>query len=79
MPLLADRNFAVTALAEQLAAAQAHVLIHCIDTRVLPPIKQLPDRSRPARMGSVVIHAAIPFALTAGEPGSGAPLGHHPD
>ena len=41
MLLLADRNFAVTALIEQIASTKAHVLIRCKDTRVLPPIKPL--------------------------------------
>jgi hypothetical protein len=69
MLLLADRNFAATALVEQIAAAQAHMLIRCRDTRVLPPIKRLPDRSWLARMGSVtvrVIDAAITVRLDSG-------------
>ena len=69
MLLLADRNFAVTALIEQIATTQAQVLIRCKDTRALPPIKHLPDRSWLARMGTVtvrVIDARISVCLGAG-------------
>lgn len=69
MLLLADRNFAATALVEQIAQAQAHLLIRCKDTRVLPPIKQLCDRSWLARMGTVtvrVIDARISVRLGTG-------------
>ncbi len=69
MLLLADRNFAVTALIEQIASVQADVLIRCKDTRVLPPIKHLSDRSWLARMGAVtvrVIDAQITVRLGAG-------------
>ncbi|MEC4765712.1 IS4 family transposase [Mycobacterium sherrisii] len=69
MLLLADRNFAVTALVEQIAAAHADLLIRCKDTRVLPPIKHLPDRTWLARMGAVtvrVIDARISVALNGG-------------
>ena len=38
MLLLAYRNFAVTTLIEQIAEANADLLIRCKDTRVLPPI-----------------------------------------
>ena len=55
MLLLADRNFAVTALIEQVAAADAQVLIRCKDGRVLPPIRRLGDHSWLARMGSVTV------------------------
>ncbi|SLJ76290.1 IS4 family transposase [Mycobacteroides abscessus] len=55
MVLLADRNFAVTALIEQIAAAPAHLLIRCKDSRNLPAIKQLPDRTWLARMGSATV------------------------
>jgi len=55
MLLLADRNFAVTTLIEQIATTQAHLLIRCKDARVLPPIKQLPDRTWLARMGAVTV------------------------
>ncbi len=55
MLLLADRNFAVTALIEQIDAAKAHLLIRCKDTRVLPPIKTLPDRTWLARVGTVTV------------------------
>lgn len=66
MLLLADRNFAVTALIEQIASAHADLLIRCKDARVLPPIAHLSDRSWLARMGSVtvrVIDAAITVRL----------------
>jgi hypothetical protein len=69
MLLLADRNFAVTTLIEQIAAANAHLLIRCKDTRVLPPIKALSDRTWLARMGAVtvrVIDAQISVRLGAG-------------
>jgi hypothetical protein len=55
MLLLADRNFAATALVEQITAAEADLLIRCRDTRVLPPIKRLSDRSWLARMGTVTV------------------------
>lgn len=67
--LLADRNFAVTALVEQIARAHANLLIRCKDTRVLPPIKTLPDRTWLARMGAVtvrVIDARISVRLDGG-------------
>lgn len=69
MLLLADRNFAVTALIEQVAAADAQVLIRCKDGRVLPPIRRLDDHSWLARMGSVtvrVIDATIAVRLGTG-------------
>jgi len=69
MLLLADRNFAVTALIEQIASTKAHVLIRCKDTRVLPPITHLSDRTWLARMGAVtvrVIDARISVRLGAG-------------
>lgn len=55
MLLLADRNFAVTALVEQITSDHADLLIRCKDTRVLPPIKTLPDRTWLARMGAVTV------------------------
>lgn len=69
MLLLADRNFAVTTLIEQIAEANADLLIRCKDTRVPPPIKQLSDRTWLARMGAVtvrVIDAAINVKPRAG-------------
>jgi hypothetical protein len=69
MLLLADRNFAVTALVEQIAGADAQALIRCKDGRVLPPIKTLSDRTWLARMGAVtvrVIDARISVALDGG-------------
>ncbi|OHU81725.1 transposase [Mycobacterium talmoniae] len=76
MLLLADRNFAVTALVEQIVSAQADLLIRCKDTRVLPPIKTLPDRTWLARMGAVtvrVIDARVSVALD----GGAARCGHY--
>ena len=76
MLLLADRNFAVTALIEQIATTQAHALIRCKDTRTLPPIKHLPDRSWLARMGTVtvrVVDARINVRLN----GAGTRVGHY--
>lgn len=69
MLLLADRNFAVTALIEQVSAADAQVLIRCKDGRKLPPIQRLGDHSWLARMGSVtvrVIDATIAVRLGTG-------------
>lgn len=69
MLLLGDRNFAVTALVEQIASARAHLLIRCKDHRHLPPIKHLPDHSWLARMGAVtvrVIDARIQVHLAGG-------------
>jgi len=69
MLLLADRNFAVTALIEQIAANQGQLLIRCKDARKLPPITQLPDRTWLARMGTVtvrVIDATITVTLGTG-------------
>lgn len=73
MLLLADRNFAVTALVEQIAAAHADLLIRCKDNRKLPPIKRLGDRSWLAPMGSVTVrvidaHIGVRF--------NGAPTRH---
>ncbi|PXX51873.1 IS4 family transposase [Nocardia tenerifensis] len=55
MLLLADRNFAVAALIEKISGTRAELLIRCKDNRTLPPIKQLPDRSWLARVGTVVV------------------------
>jgi hypothetical protein len=55
MLLLADRNFAVAALVEKISGTRAQFLIRCKNTRVLPPIKQLADRSWLARVGPVVV------------------------
>ena len=46
MLLLADRNFAVTALIGQIASAHTDLLIRCKDARILPPIKHLPATHR---------------------------------
>ncbi|MBB5166263.1 IS4 family transposase [Mycobacterium sp. AZCC_0083] len=74
MLLLADRNFAATALVEQITAAGADLLIRCRDTRVLPPITQLGDHSWVARMGTVtvrVIDARISVRTGTGATGVG--------
>lgn len=76
MLLLADRNFAVTALIEQIATTHADALIRCKDTRKLPPLKHLPDRSWLARMGTVtvrVIDARVNVRLG----GAGTRVGHY--
>ncbi|MDZ7883430.1 MAG: IS4 family transposase [Mycobacterium sp.] len=68
MLLLADRNFAVVALIEQIADARADLLIRCKDVRNLPAITTLGDRSWLTRMGSVtvrVIDASITVRLNA--------------
>lgn len=76
MLLLADRNFAVTTLIEQIAEANADLLIRCKDTRVLPPIKQLSDRTWLARMGAVTVRV-IDAAINV-KPGAGATrTGHY--
>jgi len=69
MLLLADRNFAVTALVEHIKATDADLLIRCKDQRRLPAIKHLTDCSWLARMGTVtvrVIDARIQVRLGAG-------------
>jgi hypothetical protein len=76
MLLLADRNFAVTALIEQIAAADAQALIRCKDTRVLPPIKTLPDRTWLARMGAVTVRV-IDAAITVQLDGGATRCGHY--
>jgi hypothetical protein len=55
MLLLADRNFAVTALIERISGTRAQLLIRCKDNRKLPPIKHLPDGSWLARIGVVLV------------------------
>ena len=45
----------MTALIEQVAAADAQALIRCKDGRKLPPIQRLDDHSWLARMGSVTV------------------------
>ncbi|MEY8014936.1 IS4 family transposase [Mycobacterium servetii] len=76
MLLLADRNFAVTALIEQIASAHAELLIRCKDARVLPPIKHLPDRTWLARMGSVTVRV-IDAAITVRLDGGATRYGHY--
>ncbi len=69
MLLLADRNFAATSLIEQVTTTGAQVLIRCKDTRALPPIRRLGDRTWLARMGAVtvrVIDAQITLNLSTG-------------
>jgi Insertion element 4 transposase N-terminal/Transposase DDE domain len=70
MLLLADRNFAVKDLAEQIHAAGADLLIRCKDNRNLPAIKRCPDGSWLTRLGAVtvrVIEAQI-TVTTGGQP-----------
>lgn len=70
MVLLADRNFAATALIEQITATGAQLLIRCRDDRNLAPIKRLGDHSWLARMGTVtvrVIDADIRVHSTTGQ------------
>lgn len=71
MLLLADRNFAVAALIEQINATGADLLIRCKNGRRLPSIRALPDGSHLARIGSVsvrIIDAEI--AVRLGENGA---------
>ncbi|MEV5837554.1 hypothetical protein [Nocardia sp. NPDC052112] len=77
MLLLADRNSAVTALIEQIAATGAQLLIRCNANRRLAPIQWLPDGSHLARIGAVqvwVIDAEI-VMTRAGAPSSPAATG----
>jgi hypothetical protein len=70
MLLLADRNFAVKDLAEQIHARGADLLIRCKDNRNLPTIRRYPDGSWLTRLGAVtvrVIEAEI-TVTTAGQP-----------
>lgn len=55
MLLLADRNFAVASLVEQIADTKADLLIRCKNNRKLPPIERLPDGSWLTPIGSVVV------------------------
>ena len=70
MLLLADRNFAVKDLIEQIHTAGADLLIRCKANRNLPAIKRCPDGSWLTRLGTVtvrVIDAEI-NVTTAGQP-----------
>jgi hypothetical protein len=70
MLLLADRNFAVCDLAEQIHATGADLLIRCKANRNLPTIRRCPDGSRLTRLGTVtvrVIEAEI-TVTTGGQP-----------
>lgn len=55
MLLLADRNFAVQTLIEQIAGGGADLLIRCKDSRRLPRIAQLPDGSWLSRLGTATV------------------------
>jgi hypothetical protein len=55
MLLLADRNFAVAALIEQIADTKADLLIRCKSNRKLASIERLPDGSWLAPIGSVIV------------------------
>lgn len=55
MLLLADRNFAVCDLIEQIHATGAALLIRCKTSRKLPTIGRYHDGSRLALLGSVVV------------------------
>jgi hypothetical protein len=71
MLLLADRNFAVKALAEQISSTGADLLIRCKSNRSLPPIRQLSDGSWLARLGTLtirVIDAEITVSTADGKP-----------
>lgn len=67
MLLLADRNFAVTALAEQIHTTGASLLIRCKNTRRLPATGILADGSWMSMLGTVpvrVIDAQITVTLS---------------
>jgi Insertion element 4 transposase N-terminal/Transposase DDE domain len=69
MLLLADRNFAVADLLNQLAGTGAHLLVRCKDNRRLPPIRRLSDGSWLARLGDLqvrVIDADIVVSMRGG-------------
>lgn len=55
MLLLADRNFAVQALIEQIAGDGADLLIRCKQGRRLPRLARCPDGSWLSRLGTVTI------------------------
>ena len=55
MLLLADRNFAVCDLVEQIHATGADLLIRCKNNRKFPAIGRYPDGSRLALLGTVVV------------------------
>ena len=55
MLVLADRNFAAAGLIADITATGAQVLIRCKDTRNLPPVRRLGDRTWLARMGAVTV------------------------
>ena len=55
MLLLADRNFAVKDLAEQIHTTGADLLIRCKANRNLPTIKRCPDGSWLTRLGAVTV------------------------
>ncbi|MEV0425537.1 IS4 family transposase [Micromonospora sp. NPDC050495] len=70
MLLLADRNFAVRDLAEQIHARGADLLIRCKDNRKLSTIRRCPDGSWLSKLGTVtvrVIEAEI-TVTTGGQP-----------
>lgn len=70
MLLLADRNFAVKDLAEQIHARGADLLIRCKANRKLCPIRRCPDGSWLSKLGTVtvrVIEAEI-TVTTGGKP-----------
>jgi hypothetical protein len=55
MLLLADRNFAVRDLAEQIHAHGADLLIRCKDNRKLSTIRRCPDGSWLSKLGTVTV------------------------
>ena len=74
MLLLADRNFAVAALIEQIADTKADLLIRCKSNRKLASIERLPDGSWLAPIGSVVVRvidAEIVVTSKGGTPRTG--------
>jgi transposase IS4-like protein/DDE family transposase len=76
MVLLGDRNFAVAGLVPQIVATGADLLIRCKSNRVLPRLRDLPDRSWISLLGGVpvrVIDAQITVAIS----GGGHRAGHY--
>jgi hypothetical protein len=76
MLLLADRNFAVRELAEQIHTAGADLLIRCKANRNLPAIKRCPDGSWLTRLGAVTVRV-IEAEITVSTNGRVHHVGHY--
>jgi hypothetical protein len=76
MVLLGDRNFAVAGLVAQIAASGADLLIRAKSSRVLPRLRDLPDRSWISQMGGIPVRV-IDAQITATLSGGGRRAGHY--